>query len=167
MCLRLATLSSLSSVFLFHLVQVAQGSIRLATLSSFSSLFLFSWSRLRKKVSVWQRSYHSPTNENLPWEKPWGLFYYHFIQIHTLFFLPTRLSVTSIFFLCWALLSQIVSSVENILSHNPLLGITWRCQPDKILHNRSSFFHIKSSRIVDLTLVKKAAMRTVWLRLRD
>ena len=52
----------------------------------------------------------------------------------------------------------------TVLSHNPLLGITWRCQPAKILHNRSSFFHRKSSRIMDLTLVKKAAMRTVWLR---
>ena len=120
------------SLFLFHLVQVAQGSIRLATLSSFSSLFLFSWSRLRKKVSVWQRSYHSPTNENLPWEKPWGLFYILHFTFHpnTYFvFLPTRLSVTSIFFLCWALLSQIVSSVENILSHNPLwesLGVASR-----------------------------------------
>ena len=63
---------------------VAQVCLRLAV----RHCFFFTWSQLRKEVSVWQRSYHSPTNENLPWEKPWGLFYYHFIQIHTLFFYP-------------------------------------------------------------------------------
>ena len=141
---------------------VAQVCLRLAV----RHCFFFTWSQLRKEVSVWQRSYHSPTNENLPWEKLSAFLLPSHPNTHFVF-LPTRLSVTSIFFLCWALLSQIVSSVENILSHNPLLGITWRCQPDKILHKRSSFFHRKSSRIVDLTLVKKAAMRTVWPRHRD
>ena len=46
--------------------------LRLATVSSLSSLFLFTWSRLRKEVSVWQRSNHSPTNEILSWEKLWA-----------------------------------------------------------------------------------------------
>ena len=127
----------------FLLVPVAQGSIRLAT--------------LKPLTHKWE----------LAMGKAMGAFLLPFHPNTYFVFLPTRLWVTSIFFLCWALLSQIVSSVENILSHNPLLGITWRCQPAKILHNRSTFFHIKSSRIMDLTLVKRAAMRTVWPRHRD
>ena len=103
---------------------VAQVCLRLAV----RHCFFFTWSQLRKEVSVWQRSYHSPTNENLPWEKLSAFLLPSHPNTHFVF-LPTRLSVTSIFFLCWALLSQIVSSVENILSHNPLwesLGVASR-----------------------------------------
>ena len=121
----------------------------------------------RKYTSVWQRFHTTHPQMRACHGKSCRLFFLPSHRNTHFVFLPTRLSVTSIFFLSWALLSQIVSSVENILSHNPLLGITWRCQPAKILHNRSTFFHRKSSRIMDLTLVKKAAMRTVWPRHRD